>query len=536
MRSKAGVLLFAAMVCGLIIGLATMGIAQEESLLRINFHWPSRLDPAVGLEFNASSAYVNLYDALVYPVPDGVILHAAESYEVSKDNLTYIFKLHKGIKFHSGNEMTAEDVKFSMDRLLEIGEGFSYLYLGKVDHTEVIDKYTVSFTLNVSFGPFLSSLIRLYILEKASVMANLKDGPYGSFGDYGKEFLLTHDAGSGAYMLKEMGPGEYVLMEKFAGYWGEILPNAPDLVKFVREPSAVTVKTMMARRELEITTPWLAKETYQDMAKIPGVEVVSWSNGFTEYEMWNTKKPPTDDIHFRKALNWMLDWEQVLTGIYPGWTQAAGPIAHNLPGFKEGLFQYYQDMDKAREELQKSKYADQLEGLKVTLGANSLVPRMEQFALMLQANAAEFGIDVEIIKMPWGKMVEVVGSIETNPNGMHINVAPHYPEAGSMLAAKYHSNSAGTWEQSEYLLSDEIDALIDDALATIDQDERFRKYGLLQEVLVELAPSMFIVELLEEHAYQAAYVDWSALLDNPSTIMGYNYDCRYIEVYPDRIP
>lgn len=528
-------ILLMVMACGLVIGLASTGLAQE-SLLRVAFSWPTFFDPAVGNDFSSSSAIVNLYDALVYPLAEGIIPNAAESWEVSTDNLTYTFQLRKGIKFHSGNEMTAEDVKFSMDRLLEIGEGYAYLYLGKIDHTDVIDEYTVSFVLKTPFGPFVSSLVRLYILEKAVVMANLKDGFYGSFGDYGKGYLLSNDAGSGPYMVKEVGLGEYILMEKFPGYWGEVLPNAPDVVKFMRSPDTIAVKTMMARRELEITTPWEPEEAYQEMAKIPGVEVVGWNSGFSEYMMLNNQKPPTDCIHFRRALNWMLDWEQVLTGIYPGWTQAAGPIAQNLPGFKEGLFQYYQDMDKAREELQKSKYADQLEGLKVTLGVDTTVPPREQFALMLQANAAEFGIDVEIIKMTWGKVQEVVGSIETTPNGMHINVAPHYPEAGSMLAAKYHSSSAGTWEQAEHLLSPVIDVLIDDALGTVDQDERFQKYGLLQEVLVELSPSMFLFDVLEKHAYQEAYVDWSALLDNPRPTMGYNYDCRYIEVYPDRIP
>lgn len=515
---------------------AVWAAVGQDSLLRVGFSWPTYIDPGVGSDFSSSSAMVNLYDSLVYPTPEGTVIpHAAESWEISDDNLTYTFHIRPGITFHTGGEMTAEDVKFSMDRLLTLGEGYGYLFLGNVAGVEVIDTYTVEITLSEPFGPFLFSLVRFYILSKDAVMANLGEGPYGDYGDYGKTWLLSNDAGSGAYTVAEFPFEEYLLLDLFPGYWGEVAPNAAQQVKMLRSPDAVTVKALMARRELEITDPWQPEESMVSMDAIDGVDIAAFPNSLSQYLMLHNTKAPTDDIQIRKALSYMLDYEQVVNIIFPGSLQAHGPVATVLPGYKEGLFQYSRDLDKAREALQKSQYYGSLDEYPIVFGVNTDVPALEKLALLFQANAAEIGLNVELIKMPWGKMVEVVGSQEETPNVLAINVAPHYPEAGSMLQAKYHSSNVGTWEQAEWMLDPMLDQLIDDALGTIDEAARFEKYGLIQQVIVELVPDVFLFELLEKHAYQAEYVSWPQP-SNPNSVMGYNYDFRFIEVFPDRIP
>jgi len=532
MMSRRFVVLVVALAAILVVG----GIAASaQSLLRVGFSWPTYIDPAVGFDFSSSSAIVNLYDSLVYPTPDGTVVpHAAESWTVSEDNLTYTFKLRPGIMFHTGGEMTADDVKFSMERLLAIGEGYSYLFQGKIAAVNVIDKYTVEFDLAEPFGPFLFALVRFYIASKDAIMLNTMDGPYGDYGDYGKQYLQYNDAGSAAYTVKDFQFEEYLLLELFDGYWGTVAENAAEEVKMLRSPDTVTVKTMMARQELEITDPWQPEEAMVSMAAEEGVEIAAFPNSLSQYLMLHCTKAPTDDIHVRKALSYMLDYDQVVNVIFPGSLQAYGPVASVLPGYAEGLFQYTRDLDKAREELEKSRYYGELDQYPIVFGVNTDVPALEKLALLFQANAAELGLDVELIKMPWGKMVEVVGSQEETPNVLAINVAPHYPEAGSMLQAKYHSANVGTWEQAEWMLDPAVDQLIDAALATVDQTERFSKYALIQELIVEFAPDVFLFELLEKHAYQASYVDWPQP-DSPNPVMGYNYDFRFIEVFPERM-
>ena len=261
--------------------------------LRITFAWPTYLDPAVGSDFSSSSSFVNLYDSLVYPTPSGdVVPHVAERWDASADGLTWNFYLRKGVKFHDGSELTAEDVAFSMDRLIAIGEGYGYLYAGRIKKSEAVEKYTVRFHMNEPYGPFLTTVVRLYILNKDQVMANKKaDGPYGEYGDYGKEYLLTHDCGSGPYKVKEMRLEEYLLMEKHREYWGEFARNAPDEVRFIGTTEPVTVRTMLARQELEISDQWQSVEALKSLDALEGIDIATMYLGTMFYYMMHTKKP-----------------------------------------------------------------------------------------------------------------------------------------------------------------------------------------------------------------------------------------------------
>ncbi|GAJ08194.1 unnamed protein product, partial [marine sediment metagenome] len=116
---------------------------------------------------------------------------------------------------------------------------------------------------------------------------------------------------------------------------------------------------------------------------------------------------------------------------------------------------------------------------------------------------------------------------------------PHYAEAGSMLESRYHSRSCGTWEQGEWLQDPEIDAMIEDAIASIDQKERFQKYYVVQEKIVELSPTLWLLEQAVKQAYRSDYVIFPAEEDvkkgklcNP--VMGYNFYYRDFKVFPKR--
>jgi len=527
------------LVFGVLLG--SVAFAQSQKIVRFTEAWPTYIDPAVGNDFSSSVSLANLYDTLVFPTYDGEIVpHLATSWEVSDDHLTYTFHLRQGVKFHNGEELKAEDVAFSMERLLAIGQGYSYIFKPIIDKVETIDDYTVRFTLKEPFGPFLYALVRLYILNKDEVLAHIeKTGEYGDYGDYGKKWLLTNDAGSGPYMVKEMKLEEYLHAVRFPDYWKPFDENAPEEFKFIGTTETATVRTLVKKRELEISDFRQPAEFYEAVSKLEGVKVAKLFGGSTFYCMMHTQKPPTDDVHFRRALAYIVDYEAIANQIFPGARQAQGPVSFILPGHNSEVYQYHRNLEKAKEELAQSKYANELDKYPVDLVWCAEVPDEEKVALLIQSNASELGIAVNVVKTPWMKIMEEVAKPETTAHMYLIFVSPHYAEAGSMIQSKYHSSSAGTWEQTEWLQDQELDRMIEDAIATVNDEERFAKYRKIQDYVVDLCPSLFLIDQPENYAYQDAYIDWVAAEraergEKVNPVMGYNHYMPDIKVYPEK--
>jgi peptide/nickel transport system substrate-binding protein len=257
----------------------------------------------------------NLYDPFLYPDLNGEPApHIATEWTVSDDGLEYVFTIRDDIKFHSDNPLAADDVVYSMKRMLTIGEGFTYLYKGVVTDVQAVNPVTVKFILANPFGPFLGSLIRFMVVD-SKLLAEHYDQSTSSYGgdvgDYGKTWLLTHDAGSGPYRAIDIKLEEYVLAEKFDDYFLGWDPAAPQYFQISGAVEPVSVKTAMANQELEITDQIQPMENFIAMDAIEGIDVVAYDSARTFGASMNTKKPPTDDVHFRRVLAYAFDYETV---------------------------------------------------------------------------------------------------------------------------------------------------------------------------------------------------------------------------------
>ena len=538
---KNGICLF--LVCGLLLGIPLMSSGEElVKAIRRTDQWPPYMDPAVASDFLSSNAYTNIYDTLIFPNQDGSSKPwLAKSLEISDDWLTYTFKLRQGVKFHNGDELTAEDVVFSLQRIITLGEGWGFLFTDSVKEAKALDKYKVQITLKQPLGPFLGVLTRLFILNKNQVMANIKPGgPYGEMGDYGKEWLVTHDAGSGPYKLKEIKMQEYFVLEKFDDYWaGWDNKDAPQYVKWIGISEAITVRTLISRGELELTDQWQTPENIAEISQLPNIKVSNYFGGQLMFVMLNNKKPPTDDIHFRKALAYCVDKQQIIDSAFPGSRPVNGPVTPNIPGYNPNLKPYTFDLEKAEEELKQSPYYGKLDQYPVQISPPAEGgPSYENISLMIQANAAKIGIKIDVVKIPWGTMVANMATLQTT-SAVVLMTGSDYLEAGSMLKNRYHSSSCGTTQQGEWLQDPEIDKMIDDALATTDQKERFQKYYAIQEKIVDLCPSIFLFETAIRQAYRSDYVvfppaEVASQGGNWYSISGYNSYFRDFKVFPEK--
>jgi peptide/nickel transport system substrate-binding protein len=520
-----------------------------ERILRVSFANVPYPDPAVGSDEASSNFLANVYDTLVYVTPNLTIIPwVAEKWDVSSDGLTWTFYLRKGVKFHvTGREMTADDVYFSLLRLITIGEGYAYLLAPYVDmnKTKVVDQYTIQIVLKKPYGAFLWALLRLYIVDSELVKQHIKrPGPYGEWGDFGREWLMSgeKDAGSGPYMIKEYRRGEAMILQRYKDWWNAkaFAPNAPDIVIMYGFTDPSTIRTLMARRELEITDQWQPLENYEWMVNnIKYVELAKLPGSSEFYLMLNSQKPPLDDIHVRKALAYAFDYETAIKQINPYEKRAITVAPSALLGWCAPPENITYDPQKAIEELKKSKYWGQFDKYPIDYWWVAEVPWEERVALLFKSNVEGLGVGlkVNVIKMPWLSVVEALSKVNTSPHIVSIFVQIDYPEVGSMLMNRYHSKTYGTWMQNEWLYSyqPQLDRMIEDAVATLNNQERYAKYCQVMNYIFNLYPSIYLYEHTTLKAYQAYYVDWPAAKGNaPYLILGLDLEYWRINVYPEK--
>lgn len=483
-----------------------------DSIVRFGRDWPTYYDPGVGSSYTCSIAQTNIYDALVFANPDGSVSpHVAKEWTVSEDGTVYTFYLRDDVKFHTGNILTAHDVEYSFKRLMDIGQSVAYLYKDIYKDCRAVDDYTFEFTLNYAFGPFVNTLPRFFILEKALVEehTDLTATTYGENGDYGTNWLLTHDAGSGPYKTVEFKLEEYLLGEKFDDYFLGWEEDAPQYFMLSNMNDPVAQRTAFANQELELSSDSLPQETYAELEEMGGELAVRTGTGVWSI-LLNTKMAPTDDINFRKALAYAFDYDTVVSDILPGTDKVTGPVTDFLFGKNKDLEGYYFDMEKAQEYLMKSKYADDPSQWVVTMSWCAEIPEQEKITLMFQAALQQLGITLEVTKKPFSAMTADAQTIETTPNASIVQWTPNYLEAGDVFKTRYHSDSTGTWEQMEWLLDDKLDAMIDDALATADNGEREKKYQEIEQYIFDLCPTIWMADNTAKFVTQP-YVEWPIL-------------------------
>ncbi|MGI6091341.1 MAG: ABC transporter substrate-binding protein [Saccharofermentanales bacterium] len=472
--------------------------------------FPLYTDPAVATSAIEYVAMANLYDPLVFVELDGSISpHVADSWEISDDGLTYTFFLKENISFHDGSNLNADDVAYSMNRVLEMGQGLSYLYTTYVDSAEATDEYTVVFHMKQIYGPFIKALGCFYILNKDLVEANYSDGFYGEKGDYGAGYLNDKDAGSGPYTITEYVMGESFKASIYEDWFKGFKENTPKYLRIIPSVDTVTIKTLMENRTLTIVDEWQSTTTVNDLDAIEGVGVAALNIGSMASIEMNTKIAPTDCKHFRKAMSYLFDYNTAVTQIYPDASIPFGPISSVYEGSLDSEPMKF-DLEMAKSELALSEYANQLEDYTVDLYWLSDVPDMEKLSLLLQVSAKEVGININIVKTTYMNSIELATSVETTPHMMISYPAASFSDASAVFLMRYHSSNSGTSNQFEWLQNPDIDEAIEDAIATLDDNDRYAKYREIQKNIIDLAPTIWMFESPELRAYQEGFLEWDA--------------------------
>ncbi len=454
------------------------------------------IDPAKGTDYTQVMALVNYYDPLVFPDEGGAMQpHVADDWTVSEDGLTYTFELRDDITFHSGNDLTADDVQYSVERFLGIGEGYSSL-VGtalSAENVTVDGDYSITMELSQPYSPFLDVLCLLFIVDQQYIEDNAED-------EWGEELLNNNDAGSGPYTLGDFQRGSHISFERFDDYWLEFPDGSLPEVRAEIFDEDSTVQSSMRTGELHMSSQYQSYATYQSLSEEDDIEVREIPTATLLYFKMNTQRPPTDDVAVREAIATGFDYETARTEITPGASQAVGPVAPVFEAHNDEIPQPEYDPEAARQILQDAGYE---EGeLSIVFTHVQDVDRQEQNALLFQDNMEEIGIDVEINPQTWGRMTELATDPEQTGHVNHVFYGPVYPAVDAYLYNMYHSEAAETWMSMEHLEDDEVDNLIDQAREATDPEQMREYQRQAQARIAELYPDVFVFVQTKRHAFQ----------------------------------
>jgi len=456
------------------------------------------IDPAKINDYTEYMAGVNLYEALTTLDGDGAIQPLlADSWDVSDDTLTYTFTLKEGATFQDGSPVEARDVVYSVTRLMAINEGPSYLFEGVLDENSVtaLDNRTVRFDLNKVYTPFLTTTPILFVVNSDLAEANRTESD-----PWSEDFIANNSIGAGAFSLANWDRGSGMTIRRYDGYhlgWDD---QAIDEVRFVVTHEEATVKALAASGELSMSSDAQAVETYEAIGKIDGYRIIQYPTATNFYLKLNHQVAPTDDVNIRKAVAAATDYDTILEVLLPG-EPLAGPMP---PVFADAFLDELEipvfDLDRARQHVDASSYAGR-EPIDIEIMFVAGLAFEEEIALLMKANLDQIGFNTILRPEPWNRMTELAGQPETTPAINEVFYGATYPSPDSFFFPQYHSQAKGTWASMEWVLSDEIDALIDKARGTASVAEQNEIYKELQRKLVDGQSDVYLLTQRSQQAF-----------------------------------
>ena len=393
----------------------------------------------------------------------------AADYEISDDGTVYTFHLVDGVTFHNGDSLTSEDVKYSIERIIEMVVRAPQFEA--VESIETPDDTTVVMTLSEPVAPFLTYLANPMnaIVNKTVVEEN-----GGS--------LDNADAGSGPFALVEWKKDEAMTLEKYDDYFKEGLPYLDQVVwKAIPDEAART--TAIRNGELDIILQ-LSPKDVQVLEQAEGVNVETVTGSYWEYIGLNVTQGPLQEKEVRQAIAWAINRDELNDAVKFGQATplTGGPIPPGPWAYADLNTYPEQDIEKAKQLLAEADYADGID-IELKVGQNQA---QIDAAQVVKQQLAEVGIDVDILQQEDSIFFEDLGN---NDFEMTVVGWVGFVDPDEFLYNIFHTGEV--YNQQGYS-NPEVDELLEKGRVTSDLEERKEIYAETQRLIAEDAPMVFL--------------------------------------------
>jgi len=394
-----------------------------------------------------------------------------------KDNKTLVFDLRKGVRFHNGREMDAQDVKFNFERMKNPEASYRPGMWSSLKSVEVLDKYTVQFNLSVADVNILSNI----------AWARFSGiGPKEVLGD--KVVKEPKAVGTGPFRLKEYVPGDYTVYERNPDYWDKPLPYL-DGMKFVviKDESS----RLAALRRGTVDLAWLKDPQLAKTAeKARGLRVVMPDMSRQTRLFMSLDRAPFNNKKLRQAVSAALNREEYIKTAYLGYAEVCASLPSSmkpyaLTGQEMWSLPYYKrDLALAKKLMAEAGHP---KGFEFELLWADYSPDMRPLSETLKSHLAEVGIKVNLAQQEWG----IVLNRWKNGQFQMIYISTAwFPSPDFYLQTWFHSKSPSN---SQKYANPEVDALLDESQVTLDQKRRVEIWKRLQRIVQEDVAALWTI-------------------------------------------
>lgn len=450
---------------------------------------PDQLDPHKTTSYYSFQVLENVFDTLVEPDESLQMQPAlAEEWETSEDQLTWTFRLREGVTFHDGSELTADDVVYSFDRIVDEELANAYRFAA-VKSVKAPDRSTVVITLKQPAPNLLASIggfKGVAIVQRSNVES----------GD-----IKTEPIGTGPFSMSDFRQGDSITLEANQDYWG----GAPGVdgvsFTFVSDPTVALQNLESGEVDWTDNLPPQQVESLLESDEI--VVDTAPSNDYW-YFAANEEREPFDDPLVRQALAWGIDLDAVTEAAKFGTATANQTAIPESSAWYLDYAPYSYDPDKAEDLLSQAGAED----LSFEIMVTNEYPETVRAAQVIESQMDDIGVEVEIRSLDFATWLDEQGkgNFDVFLLGWLGNIDPD-----DYYYAQHHSD--GSFNFHGYS-NPEVDQLLDDARVETDMEARKALYDEAAKIIVD------------EASYTYLY--------NPDVVQAWSPDLEGYSVRPDR--
>ena len=452
------------------------------------------LDPAKNPASAASRVFDLTYsrltrlDTQMRPQPD-----LAEKWDISPDGKTYTFHLRKGVKFHNGRELTATDVKYTYERILNPDTAsIAKSFFDPISSIEATDQSTVTIQLKAANTPFLVNTAATW----AGIVAK-------EIVDENKGDLNKVEAGSGPFKLLEWTPDTRTVLVRNPDYYVAGQP-AVDKITYLIMPEESARIAALRTGNIQFTI--LSAAGFDTLKSDSSVKAVEGPTLGYFYLGMNVAKPPFDKPQVRQAISYAVDRGEIISSVFRGHARPTGPVPSALADWAVDTAQfdtYKPNVDKAKQLLAEAGVSN----LKTSMMAMSTLPQQVDAAQVIRSQLLKVGIDAEVQPLEVGVYVDT-----WKKKGMELMVGSNGAGTNADRAVCFFfctDGSANVWNYSNAA----VDSAGAEARSAADQARAKTLYDDAQKQIVNDAPNLFLANQNQFLAYSPKLANFAPMPD-----------------------